>query len=294
MEGKAAADGLGEGRRAGDRFPPAGAVLACRVLVAGERIDGAQSLKERLANRERLLGCFLQLASPVAAELIAHSGFDFLIIDQEHSPADMTDAFVMAQATGSAGVPCLLRVASHDPNLIKRGLDTGVDGVMVPWVERREQAEAIVAACRTPPQGIRGVAPGSVRASLYGLRRDAFAADGGRSLVIVCQVETAATVDRLSEIAAVDGVDVLFIGRNDMASSIGKLTAPGDPEVRELIARAERRIKDGGTRLGGIVAPDDDASAMFGRGYDFVIAGSDLTLMRDAALARVRAIRAER
>lgn len=256
-------------------------------------MDQPDSLKERLANRDRLLGCFLQLASPVAAELIAHSGFDFLIIDQEHSPADVMGAFAMAQATASARVPCLLRVASHDPNLIKRALDTGVGGVMVPWVESREQAEAIVAACRTPPQGMRGVAPGSVRASLYGLRRDAFAADGGRSLVIVCQIETARAVERLSEIATVDGVDVLFIGRNDMASSIGKLTAPNGPELSELIARAERGIKEGGKRLGGIAAPDDDATAMFGRGYDFVAAASDLTLMRDAALVLVRAVRGE-
>lgn len=245
-------------------------------------------LRRRLAEGHNLLAAWLTLCSTISAEIMALAGFDVLIIDQEHGPGDLLNAIGLMQAARAGDAPCLMRLASHDPNLIKRALDTGVDGLMLPMVETREQAEAIVAACRMPPAGFRGIAPGSVRAARYGLGRAAFIADGGRDVYLICQVETARTLPAIPAIAAVDGVDMLFIGRNDLASSIGRAGDLAHPDARAQQADAEARIKATGKALGGITAPGLDARALFGTGHRLVIAGSDHTLLRDAAIATVK------
>ena len=162
---------------------------------------------------------------------------------------------------------------------------------MVPLVETAEDVAAVVAACRLPPLGVRGTAPGNVRAARYGYDKDRFIAEKGRDVFVMTQVETAATVANLHEIVKVEGIDMLFIGRNDLASSIGRLDDQNGPESRELLAEAERRIREAGRWLGGIPAPDDSAAAMFERGYDMVIATADHALLRDGALAVVASFR---
>ena len=247
-------------------------------------------IRRQLAGGETLTACWLTLCSPIAAEIVALAGFDALVIDQEHGPGDPYNAILLMQAAGS-NVPCLMRVASADPNLIKRALDTGIDGLMVPMVESADQARAVVAACRFPPEGTRGIAPGSVRAARYGYDRAGFVAARGRDVFVICQVETKATVGRIAEIAVVEGVDMLFIGRNDLASSIGRVADPSHADAKALLAEAEAGIKAAGKPLGGITAPGDDVRALHGRGYGLVIAGSDHTLLRDAAVAAVKAAR---
>lgn len=248
-------------------------------------------MRRRLAAGENLVACWLTLCSPIAAEIVAMAGFDALVIDQEHGPGDLVNAITLMQAARAGDAPTLMRVASADPNLIKRSLDTGIDGLMVPMVETPEQARAVVAACRFPPEGMRGIAPGSVRAARFGLDRAGFVAQRGRDVFVICQVETKATVERIAAIAAVDGVDMLFIGRNDLASSIGLVADLGHADVKRLLADAEARIKATGKPMGGITAPGDDVKALFGRGYGLVIAGSDHTLLRDAAHATAKAAR---
>ena len=250
-------------------------------------------LRKRLAAGDNLLAAWLTLCSNISAEIMGLAGFDVLIIDQEHGPGDLQNAVSLMQAVKAGGsAVCLMRLASGDLNLIKRALDTGVDGLMIPMIETAEQAKAVVAACRLPPAGIRGIAPGSVRAARYGLDRAGFIAAGGRDLFIICQVETKATLDRIPAIASVEGVDMLFVGRNDLASSIHRAGEMDHPEAKALLADAEARIKATGKPLGGITAPGDDARALFARGHRLVIAGSDHTLLRDAALATVRGARA--
>lgn len=248
-------------------------------------------IRRRLAGGDRLVTSWLTLCSPIAAEIMAMVGFDALIIDQEHGPGDLFNAVSLMQAARAGDAPCLMRIASSDINLIKRALDTGIDGIMVPMVETPEQARAVVAACRFPPEGTRGIAPGSVRAARYGLDRAGFVAARGRDVFVICQVETKATVERIEAIAAVDGVDMLFIGRNDLASSVGRVADLAHPEAKALLAEAERRIKGTGKPLGGITAPGDGVTDLFGRGYGLVIAGSDHTILRDAAQAVVKVAR---
>jgi 4-hydroxy-2-oxoheptanedioate aldolase len=250
------------------------------------------TIRTRLSDGERLLGGWVNMASPIAAEIMGMAGFDILMIDQEHGPGDALAAIQLQQAIAAGGTSaCFMRVHDSDTQLIKRALDTGLDGLMVPMVETADEAARVVAACRFPPNGVRGVAPGNVRAAAYGYKKDQFMAARGGDVFVICQVETAATVQNLDDITKVDGVDMLFIGRNDLASSIGHLADPNHAEALELRQEAERRIKQSGRAMGGIPGPGDDAKAMFERGYNLVIAIADHAILRDGAVACVTSLK---
>ncbi|MGY8996605.1 MAG: HpcH/HpaI aldolase family protein, partial [Alphaproteobacteria bacterium] len=176
-------------------------------------------VRDALNDGKKLLGGWVNMASPIATEIMAGAGFDFLMIDQEHGLGDAMTAISQQQAIRSGG-PCaaFLRVHDNDPQLIKRALDSGIDGLMVPLVETAEAAAGVASACLLPPLGQRGVAPGNVRAARYGYEKDHFIKTKGQDVFVLVQVETALTVENLPEIGKVEGIDMLFIGRNDLAS----------------------------------------------------------------------------
>ena len=251
------------------------------------------ALRETLSSGGALLGAWVNMNSPIATEIVAGAGFDLIVIDQEHGPGSAMDAIAQQQAIGAAGdVAGVLRVHDGDTQLIKRALDTGVDGIMVPLVETADEAALVVAACRLPPLGVRGTAPGNVRAARYGADKESFIAGRGLDVFVIVQIETRRAVENLPRIAAVDGIDMLFIGRNDLASSIGRLADTASAEARSLRDEAERRIKASGRFLGGVPGPGDTARDMFARGYDLVLAAADHALLREGADAAVRAARA--
>jgi len=249
--------------------------------------------KKRMLAGERCFGCWLHLCSPIAAEVLALAGYDAMIIDHEHGAGDLVDAIRIMQAMSATPSAPILRLPWNDPVEIKRALDTGPEAVMIPSVNSAEQARAAVAACRYPPDGIRSAAYGLVRASDYGMAaRDYFETLQER-LLVICQVETARAVDAIPAIAAIDGVDMLFIGPFDLSGDLGKLGRFDDEEVIALRERAEDAIKAAGKLLGGLAVPNLSIADMAARGYDFVTAASDVTLMRDAALAQLREMRGE-
>jgi len=243
--------------------------------------------KKRLLAGERCYGCWLHLCSPVAAEVLALAGYDAMIIDHEHGSGDLVGAIQIMQAMSAAPASPILRVPWNDPVALKRALDTGPEGVMIPSINSAEEARAAVAACRYPPDGMRGAAYGLVRASDYGMAADDYFTTVQDKLLIACQIETAEAVDAIPEIAAVDGVDMLFIGPIDLSGSIGKLGQFDDAAVIALRERAEDAIKASGKLLGGLAVPNLSIANMAVRGYDFVTAASDITLLRDAALAQL-------
>ncbi len=251
-------------------------------------------MRDALKDGRKQLGGWVNMESLIATEIMAGAGFDILMIDQEHGPGDFLSAIGQQQAirAGGAGGPCgaCLRVYANDINVIKKTLDSGIDGPMVPMVETAEAAADVVAACLMPPLGLRGVAPGNVRAARYGYEKDHFIATKGQDVFIMTQVETATTVENLKAINKLGGIDILFIGRNDLASSIGRLDDQDSSEPRELLAEAERKIKESGRWLGGISAHGDSAAVMFERGYDMVIAAADHTLLHDGAGSLVRSL----
>jgi 2-keto-3-deoxy-L-rhamnonate aldolase RhmA len=244
--------------------------------------------KRRLLAGERCFGCWLHLCSPIAAEVLALAGYDAMIIDHEHGAGDLVGAIRIMQAMSATRSAPILRLPWNDPVELKRALDTGPEAVMIPSVNTADQARAAVAACRYPPDGIRSAAYGLVRASDYGMAAQDYFEKSRDELLVICQIETVAAVDAVPEIGAVDGVDMLFIGPFDLSGDLGKLGRFDDREVIALRERAEDAIKAADKLLGGLAVPNLGIADMAARGYDFVTAASDITLMRDAALAQLK------
>ncbi|MFQ5773237.1 MAG: HpcH/HpaI aldolase/citrate lyase family protein [Kiloniellaceae bacterium] len=252
----------------------------------------ATSFKPRHREAGPAFGCWLEMFSPIAAEIVAQAGYDCVLIDLEHGPGSYLDAVALLQAVQGRACAPLVRVPSNDPVALKRVLDIGVAGVMVPAVDTTAQAEAAVAACRYPPRGRRGMAASIVRASDYGARWRDYVAAADSSLLIMCQIESAEAVRNAAAIAGLDGVDMLFVGPFDLSANTGHLGEPDHPEVRAMIEKVETAAKAGGATLGGIPTPGRSVGRLLEAGYDLVLADADVLLLRDAARSSLAALRA--
>jgi len=241
------------------------------------------SLKERLEDGERLLGGWLNTASPVAAEILSGAGYDFLLIDQEHAPVDLEKLHSLLTAVEANDAWTAVRVPSHDPGHLKRVLDLGCEAIMIPAVGSADEARAVIAACRYPPGGRRGLALSVVRASGYGRDVTGYAASRQRRQLLMMQIETTEGLDAVDEIAALDGVDLLFIGPNDLAAAIGCFGQLDHPALHAAMARIEEAAQRHGKFLGTIPVPGRSATALFAAGYAMVIGGSDVEFLRQGA-----------
>jgi len=248
-------------------------------------------LKAQLVAGKPVVGCWSHLSSPVAAEVLALAGYDFVIIDNEHGPTSLSESTLIMMAVSTTPAATMMRVPWNDPVYIKRALDTGIEGLMIPAVEDAAAARAAVSACRYPPEGIRGVAYAVTRAAEYGLKLAEYADKANDNLLVMCQVESVKTVDNIEVIGAVDGIDVLFIGPFDLSASMGKPGQFDDPAVADALDRAEAGIQASGKTLGGILRPGDSLAGMVERGYGLMISASDATLLRDAALTDLKTAR---
>src|ERR1051325_5020514 len=190
-------------------------------------------LKRALLQVLPQIGLWSSLSSHISVEVIAGSGFDWLLIDTEHSPNDVTMVVGQLQAMTGGTATAVVRPAWNDPILFKRFLDIGVQSFLVPWIQNADEARRAVAATRYPPEGIRGVAT-TIRANRFGRVKDYFARVHAE-LCVVVQIETQAALGNLEEIAAVDGVDALFIGPSDLAADMGHLGNSAHPDVRAAI-----------------------------------------------------------
>lgn len=250
-------------------------------------------LKRKLLARQPAIGCWLSTGSPIAAEIIANAGYDSVVIDHEHGPGDLLNAISLMQAVGEMGPTCMMRVPWNDMVYIKRALDAGVMGVLVPYVQNAKEAKAAVDACRYPLKGMRGVAPHAGRCSRWGLRLEEYMAAVPQEILIMAQIETAEAVDNIEAIAAVDGIDMLFLGPSDLSASIGKLGQVNDPEAVALIEKAEAKMRKSGKLMGTVLRPGKTLNWTFYQGYDYVIASSDFTLIRQSATAQVSGFRSD-
>jgi 2-keto-3-deoxy-L-rhamnonate aldolase RhmA len=236
-------------------------------------------------------GTFLNACSLVVADVLAGCGYDCLMIDGEHSPVGYETAQALTMACQGRGAGALMRIANNDPVLMKRALDLGLDGVMVPVVSSRAEAERAVASFRYPPEGIRGMAAGVVRASQYGLNTADYLATGRHRPILILQIETRAAVKAIDEIVDVAGVDMLFIGPFDLSANLGHLGQPDHPEARDAIARVEAAAKRAGRWLGTIDTAGRPARTLFAEGYRLVMGSADVTMLRETALRNIAAAR---
>jgi len=242
------------------------------------------AFKKNLAEGKLQLGFWSALSSPMVADIRSEAGYDWLVLDAEHSPNDPVDLMhqLMAMEHQSVTMP-VVRVPWNDQVFIKRVLDVGARTLLVPMIESAEQARAAVAACRYPPEGMRGVA-GSVRASRYGRIKD-YHKKANAEICLLLQIETKPGLDALDEIAAVEGVDGVFIGPADLSAALGYLGDNRNPAVREAILGALARLKQAGKPAGILTPVEEDAKFWIEQGFGFVALGNDAALLARQAEA---------
>jgi 4-hydroxy-2-oxoheptanedioate aldolase len=244
----------------------------------------SNSFKQGLMSGTPQIGIWHSLASPYVADALSRLGYDWLLCDTEHAPLEVSGALPVLQAADHR-THVVVRAAWNDKVLIKRHLDQGAQTLLIPFVENAEEASAAVAATRYPPAGIRGVA-GGTRASAFGTEPN-YLKNANDGLCVIVQLETSAALEQLPQIAAVDGVDGIFIGPSDLAASMGHLGAPGHVVVQEAIRNALNQLKDLGIPAGILATTDEDANRYLDWGFDFVAVGVDLGLLVGAAKARL-------
>ena len=242
----------------------------------------ANAFKAALARGEPQVGLWLSMANPYTAEICATAGFRWLLIDGEHSPNDVRSILAQLQAVAPYPAHPVVRAVIGDPVLIKQLLDIGARTLLVPMVDTADQARAIAAATRYPPQGIRGVGAAAARAARWGARAG-YLNEANDEVCLLVQAETATALSNLEEICAVDGVHGVFIGPSDLAASMGHRGNPGHPEVQEAIERGLRRIAAAG-KAPGILTPDTTLARRYlACGATFVAVGLDAVLLAQAA-----------
>jgi 4-hydroxy-2-oxoheptanedioate aldolase len=209
--------------------------------------------KRAIREGRQQIGLWCSLPGSYAAEAVAGSGYDWLLFDTEHSPGDPLTVLAQLQAVAPYDVSAVVRPASNDTVLIKRFLDLGAQTLLIPYVQNAQEARAAVAAMRYPPDGIRGVS-GLTRATRFG-RIPGYGKRAAEELCLLVQVETREALDQLEAIAAVEGVDGVFIGPADLAASLGHVGDPGHPDVVAAVEDAVRRLRAAG-KPAGILTPD--------------------------------------
>jgi 4-hydroxy-2-oxoheptanedioate aldolase len=242
--------------------------------------------KEGLREGRQLVGLWSSLSSPAATEILSDSGFDWILIDTEHAPNETPMVADQLRAASLGTASPVVRPAWNDPVILKRLLDVGAQTILVPYVQSADEAARAVAASRYPPRGIRGVA--SVhRANRYG-RVPGYFERADHEICVLVQLETRAAIESLEAIAAVDGVDGVFIGPSDLAASLGHLGNSAHPDVRGAIERSCQRARAIGKPIGILAPIESDARAYLDMGFGFVAVGSDIVALRKSCDALVK------
>jgi 4-hydroxy-2-oxoheptanedioate aldolase len=239
------------------------------------------AFKAAIAAGKLQIGLWSSLCNNIAAEIISDSGFDWLLLDTEHSPNEIPGLLSQLQAVELGTATPIIRPAWNDAVLAKRCLDIGAQTLLFPYVQNAEEAKAAVASTRYPPQGIRGVSV-AARASRYG-RVPGYLGKANSEICVLVQVETREAMTQLEQIAAVEGVDGVFIGPSDLAASLGHLGNPAHPEVQEAMHDAVKRLKAVGKPAGILTGNEEEIRRYIEWGYLFVAVGSDVGLLAKAA-----------
>ena len=235
------------------------------------------AFKHALAAGQLQIGLWSSLCSNIAAEILADAGFDWILLDSEHSPNEIPGLFSQLQAIGRGGTTPIVRPAWNDAVLAKRCLDIGAQTLLFPYVQNAEEAKRAVASVLYPPQGIRGVAVAS-RASRFG-RTPGYLTKANSEQCVLVQVETREAMTQLEAIAKVDGVDGVFIGPSDLAASLGHLGNPAHADVQAAIKDAIDRLKKLGKPAGILTGNEEEARRYIEWGFLFVAVGADVGLL---------------
>ena len=235
------------------------------------------------------LGTWVMAASPIVAEAMGCAGFDWGVIDMEHTPLDLMNVVHMLQATAGTAMLPVLRVPWNDTVTVKRVLDAGARTLLFPFVQDADEARHAVAATRYPPEGVRGMA-GMSRGSRFGTVPNYFKV-ANQQIGVILQLETPAAVVQLEAIAAVPGVDSIFLGPADLSGAMGHVGNLTHPEVMDVLQRAVLRCHAAGKPVGIVGGTVELVQQYRAMGFDYVAIASDLGLMMRSAQAAVAALR---
>ena len=237
--------------------------------------------KAALKNGEVQYGFWLGLANGYAAEICAGSGFDWLLIDGEHAPNTLDTILHQLQVVAGSPARAVVRPVEGTNASIKQLLDIGAENLLIPMIESGKQARAMVAACRYPPEGVRGVGTALARAADWNRTPD-YLQRAGDEICLLLQVESQKGLDALDEILTTEGVDGVFIGPADLAADLGYIGQPGHPEVKKIISGALARIRTAG-KAPGILATDQVLAEHYKNcGALFIAVGVDTVLLANA------------
>ncbi len=252
------------------------------------------ALKEKLRKKELAIGSWITIGHPTVAELMAKSGFDWLAIDMEHSPLSVSECQELIRTIDLCGVPVLVRVAANDAVLIKRAMDAGAHGVIVPMVNSAEEAKNAVASVRYPPVGNRGV--GLARAQGYGRDFEQYVPWAKKYAVVVVQIEHIKAVDNIDGILDVEGIDAIIIGPYDLSGSLGKPGEFKDPAVVKAMAKVQKAAAAKGVPPGVHVVSSDEKllAERIQQGYSFVAYGVDFLFIHETCTKGLKAVRAKK
>lgn len=243
------------------------------------------SFRETLADSPRpLVGMWVCSASPLLAEVAAGAGLDWLLIDMEHSANTLETVQLQLQAVAAYPVTPVVRAPFNDPVAIKQILDLGAQNIIVPMISSAAEARAAVAATRYPPQGVRGVGSALARSARWN-RVDDYLRDSAQHTSLTVQIETVAGVEAAAEIAAVDGVDAVFVGPSDLSASMGLLGQQTHPDVVAAVERVFTAARGAGTPVGVNAFDPAAADAYLAAGANFVAVGADVALLARASEA---------
>ncbi|MFE5791442.1 HpcH/HpaI aldolase/citrate lyase family protein [Streptomyces sp. NPDC056503] len=237
------------------------------------------TFREALAASDRpLIGMWVCSGSPLVAEICAGSGLDWLLIDMEHGPNQLESVLAQLQAVAAYPVSPLVRAPGLLPVMIKQILDLGAQNILLPMIDTPEQAEAAVRAVRYPPRGDRGIGSALARSARWN-RVDDYLADADDHVSLFVQIESITAVGNAAEIAAVDGVDGVFVGPSDLAASMGLIGRQTHPDVLAAVRRAFESVRGAGKPVGVNAFDPAVASAYLEDGASFVLVGADVALL---------------
>lgn len=231
-------------------------------------------VKHMLKDGKKVLAAWLQMASPYAAEIFAKAELDVLMVDMEHGPNNILSLIDQFRAMGRFNAVPFVRAPWNDMVTIKRILDAGAYGVLIPYVNTPEEARAAVSYCKYPTEGVRGVAP-SPRAPGFGMNAQNYMKNANDEILVMTAVETEEAVNNIEELVKVEGLDGIFIGPMDLATSMGHFCDPSHPDVQAAIKKVEDVVIGSGKFLASVAGSMEIAKKKYDRGYGMVVAFAD-------------------
>lgn len=241
-----------------------------------------KNLKKRLKQGDTLIGCWLNLGCPLTAEIIGTTGFDWALIDLEHGAGTESDVLHQLQALEHTQTAPVIRIESFERQRIHRMLDLGAEGIMCPRINNTEEAMKFVRGLSYPPEGVRGVAK-MVRATGFGKDFDSYWKDSTKNILGIIQVETPEILNHLDEIAAIDNIDILFIGPADLSMALGIFGQYDNPMFKDAVKATVNSAEKAGKAAGILLFNPDDFISYRQMGIRFIACGSDATFVVNGA-----------